>query len=156
VSYDFNKQLSDGEAGERYLDDYFNTRFEISKVNREGQRRGIDRVFKCRETGKTETIEYKTDKKAQYTHNAFIETVSVDTDRRKGWAYTCTADLIFYYVPGDGLVYVLEPTVIRRLLPLWAERYPTRKVRNNTYYTHGICVPLRELEACAREVISNL
>lgn len=156
MNYDFNKQLADGEAGEAYLDSYFSTRFDIEVVGRDGQRRGIDRVFRCRETGKCETVEYKTDKKAQYTHNAFIETISVDTEGRRGWAYTCTADLIFYYIPGDGIVYVLEPVTVRRLLADWVARYPTRKVKNSTYHTHGVCVPLCELEACAREVISNL
>lgn len=154
MTYKFDKQLSQGECGEQILDEYFNGRFEIQIVDRGGQRCGIDRVFKCRETGKTETVEYKTDSKARYTHNAFIETVSVDTSKTPGWAYTTKADKVFYYIPGDELVYVLDPLVLRRLLPRWQKQYPIRAAKNETYKTFGVCVPLAELEACAIEVVS--
>lgn len=154
TTYDFNKQLSKGEDGEQRLDEYFSVKFDIQQVSRDGQRRGIDRVFQCRETGKTETIEYKTDLKARYTHNAFIETVSVDTNKTRGWAFTTKADKVFYYVPGDELVYVLEPATVRELLDNWQKRYPVRAAQNKNYKTFGVCVPLSELEICAIEVIS--
>lgn len=154
MTYDFNQQLSRGQEGENLLDRYFAAKFEIQLVDRAGQRQGIDRVFKCRETGKVETIEYKTDSKAQYTHNAFIETVSVDSNKTPGWAFTTKADRVFYYVPGDELIYILDPLHLRELLPRWQKQYPIRAAKNETYKTFGVCVPLAELEACAIEVVS--
>lgn len=152
--FSFTTQLAKGEEAERFLDSCFTDRFEIRPVSRTGQRRGIDRIFKNEDTGKEERVEYKTDWRAHETHNAFIETVSVDTEQIRGWAWTTQADVIFYYVPVEELVYVLQPSVIRELLPRWEACYRTGKARNQTYFTHGILVPLDELEQCAREVIS--
>lgn len=154
MTFDFAQQLAKGEAAERLLDEYFADRFEILPVTREGQRKGIDRVFIDRQTHTHESVEYKTDWRAQNTGNAFIETVSVDSQEKRGWAYTTQADLVFYYVPGEELVYVLQPVVIRERLPKWQQRYRAAKARNEGYYTHGVLVPLDELERCAREVIS--
>lgn len=154
--FNFDRQHLKGLKAEHHLDDCFADRFEIHQVSRNDQRRGRDRVFIDRETGERKTVEYKTDWRTQDTHNVFVETVSVDSARKPGWAYTCTADLIFYYVPGEGeeLVYVIEPDVIRAHLDDWKARYPTRFAWNEGYRTWGICVRQAEFERVAREVVS--
>lgn len=154
MTFSFREQLAKGEEAERFLDGYFDDRFKVLPVTREGQRKGIDRVFIDRQTHEHARVEYKTDWRAQATRNAFIETVSVDSQEKRGWAYTTQADLVFYYVPGEELVYVLQPAVIRQCLPAWQQRYRAAKARNEGYYTHGVLVPLHELERCAKEVIS--
>lgn len=154
--HDFDKQLARGEADEKFIDSCFVDNFDIQRVSRDEQRKGIDRVFINRQTGETKTVEYKTDHKTQYTHNVFIETVSVDTRGVDGWALTCQADLLFYYVPGSGeeMIYIIQPQVIREHLEDWKKRYPIRSALNDGYKTWGICVPQDEFERIAQDIWS--
>ncbi|HEY8768742.1 MAG TPA: hypothetical protein VIP09_16035 [Dehalococcoidia bacterium] len=156
MTFDFRSQLSKGEAAERLLDEYFSDRYRIFPVDRAAQRSGRDRLFFERDSGERTFVEYKTDWRAQETGNVFVETVSVDTENKAGWAHTCTADLLFYYVPGRGyeVVYVIEPALLRAELERWSHLYPTRAVQNEGYKTHGLLVPLAEFERLAREVVS--
>jgi hypothetical protein len=173
VVHDFATKLAEGEAGETLLDTVFsgavpptwahastefgehvlaalaNRRFLPTPVNRADQRRGRDRQLT-----ENVTVEYKTDARAQRTHNAFIETVSVDTANKPGWAYSCTATILAYYVPGDELVYVFRPSRLRGLLPAWLSKFPVRRAQNDGYTTEGVCVPLAELERRADAVLS--
>lgn len=153
-AYDFDRQLSKGEAAERLLDDYFGAIFEIERVSRSDQRRGIDRIFTRRDDGSRETVEYKTDWWAERSGNAFVETVSVDIESKPGWVHTCQADRLFYYVPGYELVYVFRPSDLRSHITTWQRVFPTRKAQNDGYATHGVLVPLSEFERCALEVVS--
>ncbi len=89
-------------------------------------------------------IEYKTDFRAHETGHAFIETVSVDTEDKAGWAYTSQADYLVYYAPALKAIYVMPLDSLRALLPGWLEVYPSRQAQNKTYATHGLLVPLEE------------
>jgi hypothetical protein len=146
--YDFDEQLRKGEEGERALRDYF---AEVGATTRPAtraeQRAGIDFLL-LTPTGR-ESVEVKTDETAGHTHNAFIETISVDATARSGWAYTCTADWLAYYVPTDGVAYLIKPARLRTRLPRWLRTYPTRTALNAGYCTHGVVVPLVELERVA-------
>jgi hypothetical protein len=151
--YDMNRQLRKGEAAERYLDSLFGSQFDIRRATRAEQRQGIDRIFTRPYDGKEFKIEYKADKTAATTGNAFVETVSVDTDNKPGWALTCQADYILYYVVGTGRVYVLRPKVIQEHLERWARDYPLRHIPNGTYQTVGLLVPLHEFEQAAVKIV---
>jgi len=152
--FNFKKQLSKGQDKEKYLDAFFSPRFDITEASANEQRRGIDRHFKNKETGARFSVEYKTDWRAAETHNAFIETVSVDTQNKAGWAYTCSADKLLYYIPRDELVYVISLRKLRERLPKWEKQYRALPVKNDGYNTIGLLVPLRELEAIAESVIN--
>lgn len=154
MTYTFDIQKARGEAGEQFLDRWFAAWYEIRPATRAEQRRGIDCIFTRRQTGKHLAVEYKTDYKAARTGNAFIETVSVDTLGKAGWAYSSQADYI-YYIPGDGLIYVITLEVLRRELPRWVREYPLRAAQNEGYATHGMLVPLYEFEQHAEAVIST-
>ncbi len=154
MTFNFDMQLKRGEESEAFLDAFFSERFEVRPVSAQEQRSGLDRFFVDRATGARRSVEYKTDWRAAETHNAFVETVSVDSHEKPGWVHTCSADLLFYYVPGEELVYVFVPSELRRLLPEWELRYPTRKAKNEGYWTHGVCVPLAEFERHVLEVVS--
>ena len=171
--HDFATKLTEGQAGETRLDAVFNGEetpgwahastvfgqrllaaiakhlFTPVAVTRDEQRRGIDRRL-----APGVSIEYKTDSRAQHTHNAFIETVSVDTADKPGWAFSCTATILAYYVLGDELVYVFQPSHLRDLIPAWLAKFPTRQAQNDGYVTKGVCVPLAELERHADAVLS--
>jgi hypothetical protein len=150
--YDFDEQLRKGQAGERRLRAYFRELgYRTRSATRDEQRRGIDFVLQL-PTG-PEGVEVKTDRTAGQSHNAFIETVSVDAARKSGWAYTCSADLLCYYVPTDGVAYLIKPARLRTRLPRWLRTYPTRTAPNKGYLTVGVCVPLVELERVAEATI---
>ena len=154
--YDFDDKLREGQDGERILDEYFSQWFDITPATRAGQRAGYDRVYRLRSTGERWCVEYKTDKRASETGNAFVETVSVRKDGAKdvpGWAYKSHADRLLYYIPGDELVYLFSFDALRAELPRWASTYPTRDIPNKGYVTVGLHVPLDEFEQHATNVI---
>lgn len=157
MSYDFTTKLQEGESAEAFLDRFFARQFLISPATRAEQRLGVDRWFQCRRTGTRFRVEYKADRTASRTGRAFIETISVDRvgAEKKGWAHTSTADKLIYWLPEDSLAYVIELSALRAKLPSWTKRFPTRLVPNKGYNTHGVIVPLAELEACAEAVIQT-
>jgi hypothetical protein len=150
--YPFHTQQAQGEAGEAVLDRFFSRWYRILPAGRAQQRRGIDRVFVAGQ--RRLAVEYKSDSTAAKTGNAFVETVSVDTSRTPGWAYTSQADFLVYFIPPDGLVYVVQLATLRRALPGWLRRYPVRAIPNEGYHTHGVLVPLDEFERLAQRVYS--
>lgn len=152
--YRFDQQLEQGEQGEAFLDRYFARWFRILPATPDEQREWIDRWFYALRRPRSFAVEYKTDWTASRTGNAFIETVSVDTCDRAGWAYTSEADVLLYYLPGSATIYVLTLTALRYRLPFWAQLYPLREIPNDGYHTHGLLVPLTELEQSALRVLS--
>ena len=157
----FTTDLKRGELGEAQLDAFFGQYWAIQPATSAQQSQGIDRAFYDLHTRQFAfSVEYKFDARAGQTGNAFIELVSSDATGQLGWAFTCTADRLFYCVPANLLVYVLDPTRLRRLLPAWVRAYckSLRAVPNQgrfqAYNTIGILVPLRELEAIAEQTIS--
>ncbi|MEM7133356.1 MAG: hypothetical protein AAF702_44070 [Chloroflexota bacterium] len=140
-----HRQLAKGEAAETLLDGHFSDRFKIRPATREEQRLGIDRYFTQFTTGKTYTIEYKTDWTASRTGNAFVETVSVDTMNIPGWIYTSQAEWLIYYVPGRQVIYIGRLSALQEMIEEWVERFgPEKAIPNDGYFTQGILVPLEE------------
>jgi hypothetical protein len=150
--HDFNASYAAGIVGETFLDDLFAKNYEVKQVSREDQRKGIDRYFTNRKNNKTFSVEYKTDYRAAETGNAFIETVSVDSAGKVGWAEKSQAKYLVYYIPQLNTIYCLELSAIREQLTRWTETYPTRTARNDGYSTHGVLVPLDELRTAANWV----
>lgn len=147
--YDFEHQLAQGEAGEAQIDEFFASWYRITKAGHDQQRRGIDRIWIDRQTGRTFTVEYKTDWTAARTGNAFVETISNDSSHSPGWGYKSRATWLVYFIPDPETLYVLEMAHIRQNLPRWEEAYETRAVMNRGYLTHGVLVPLDEFEQLA-------
>jgi len=136
-------QLAKGEAAEAMLDHYFASRCQIQPATRAQQRQGIDRIFTHRQSGKCYTVEYKTDWTAARTGNAFIETVSVDTQGTPGWAYSSQADWLAYFIPDHRAIYLVAFADLRAQLPQWlATCKAAPPIPNHGYHTLGILVPL--------------
>ncbi len=146
--YDFKKQLQLGEKAEIVLDGYFSESFFISPVSMELQRQGIDRIYE--KNHHEFRVEYKMDTIAHRTGNAFIETVSVDSHQKKGWAYTTKADFIFYYLSCVATVYVLKVEDLQKNLSTWVSTYKNTTADNGRYRTHGVLVPLSEIEKISK------
>lgn len=151
--YGFREQLKKGEHHEAALDAHFASLYEIMPVSIELQRLGIDRRFEDKQTHAQWLVQYKADETAAKTHNAFIETVSVDTEDIPGWIYTCCAQILVYYVPPLGKVYILSVPKLKWAAREWIREYEPRPAPNDTYTTWGICPPLTELESIAKTVI---
>jgi len=159
LAYDFDEQLAQGHSGERELDEYFEQWYQIEPVCRELQLLGIDRKFTAKDSGVVWMVEYKTDETAGRTGNAFIETVSVDTADKKGWAYTCAAHMLIYYIPPTDEIRVLSVERLKTELLGSLGKYVTRTIPNvrngQAYNTIGACVPLAALEPitiCRRKI----
>lgn len=153
MRYEFEKQLLDGEDGERLLDRHFEEWFFITHASRDEQRRGIDRWWEPKDGGRAMSVEYKTDRWATRTGNAFVETVSNDAQNKPGWAYASAAELLVYYVPGQELVYLIDMIRLRSYLSLWTQRYRQHVVENAGYNTIGLLVPLPNFDRIARQII---
>lgn len=152
--YTFDAQLAQGEQGEAFLDGVFRRWYIVLPASRDDQRSGIDRWFIHLRLRRVLAVEYKTDARAGQTHHAFVETVSVDTANKPGWAITSQADYLAYYVPGDELVYIIKFARLRLALPRWTRQYPARQIANQGYQTHGLIVPLVEFEKLSEAVLS--
>jgi len=150
--YDFKQQLHDGQLHENKLDEFFGRWYDIRPATPAEQRQGIDRHFTNRDTGRQITIEYKTDHTAGRTGNAFVETISVDTHHKPGWAHTSQAEILIYHIPEPETTYAIRLSALRSQLARWEAKYPKRAIPNKGYRTHGILVPLAEFERIALEV----
>lgn len=154
TTFSFQEQLTKGQDAERILDRHFIGKFHIIEATPAEQREGIDRWFVSRETAARFSVEYKTDWRAGDTHNAFVETISVDSSQKLGWVYTSKAYRILYFVPGDDLVYVFKTSSLRARVEIWSKTLPVRKAKNDGYWTHGVIVPLSEFERHAEFVLT--
>jgi hypothetical protein len=156
-AYGFAAQLAIGEGWEDRLDAFFLGQFgeaglEVRRVGMDEQRRGIDRVFVGKATGEVHTVEYKADSLAGRTGNAFVETVSVDTTGKPGWAVSSQADVLVYLVMEPETIYWVPMKRVRAALGRWRRMYREAAAQNEGYRTLGLLVPLAELERIAVKV----
>jgi hypothetical protein len=149
--YDFERQRQLGETGEAVMREAFGRSFAIRPSVALEQKDGIDFWFS--HAGFDVAVEVKTDFVAARTRNAFIETTSIDVDRKPGWAYSSRADFLLYYIPPDRAVYVIPMREIRRLLPIWVRKYELRRIQNESYATEGVLVPLDQINCRVMPVL---
>lgn len=153
----FSECLEQGAQGETILDNFFRQHYHIRPATQEEQKQGIDRVFKHRKKLYNLTIEYKTDSRAADTRNACLEVAKHLDPYKEGWALTCEADYLIYYVPGIKKGFVIQPEVLRMHLNAWLIAYKLRIVKSEgiyqNYQTQCLIVPLWELENIAVKVV---
>ena len=147
TTFDFKQQLSKGAGGEDDVLKFFAGHgWAIEKTTMtNGQRNGIDARM-TRQGHAPIALEIKTDERSWKTGNAFVETISVDTQNKAGWAYTSKADWLAYYLPQGLYFYLVRMSWLRSQLPLWQQQCRTVKVKNRGYCTHGLVVPLTAFE----------
>lgn len=159
TTFDFETQLKQGFEGEAELVAHLTAQgWHCIKATIAQEKTGIDYICKHKKTGVTRTIEIKSDSRASHTQNAFIETVSVKKGKniiKQGWAYTCQANYLFYYLPQDLIAYAFKVSHLRLHLDEWLRKnYRLVSVPNRGYVTQGILVPLWELEKNATQIIN--
>lgn len=155
MTYQFATQLAQGQSYEQLLDQRFDELYIIQPATPQQQRQGIDRVYRPRKAPhEVLYVEYKADKTAARTGNAFVETVSVDTFDKPGWAMSSQADWLFYLVPGTcEALYIIRMADLRLQLPRWRRTCQERRIPNEGYFTVGLLVPLAEFEEIAYAVV---
>jgi len=130
----WNEDLLFGKQHEELIDEYIRSLgIEVTEVPRELERCGVgDRYWS--KNGVITSVEYKTDKTAQYTSNLFCE---IQQTRQPGWAYTTTAQYLVYWVlPSD--LYLIPMIVIKEHLPDWELQFAQRTTWDGST---GILVP---------------
>lgn len=150
--YDFQKQKGVGDTGERILDAFFmSLGYQVEEVNMAEQRKGIDRIVK-KPDGEVIKLEYKTDALTAKTGNVFIETISSTKSGSLGWALKTQADYVVYYVPDWNKALLIDPQVLREMIPMWIFEYRQKPVKNAGYFSFGIPVPWNAMKQFSKEI----
>lgn len=149
----FNNSKKIGDAGEARLDQFFKDKFQIEDVDMSQQKLGWDRVFTHLESGARASVEYKTDTQSHKTGNIFIEIWSNKEASKRGWAYTTTAQWLYYYVLGDGEVYIVDVVKLKLYLKNWEKQFIIKGAKNPNYSSEGMLVPVEIFKSICYEVI---
>lgn len=150
-------QFKNGKNVEAFLDEFFANRGWEIRIMSPHEERVLclgDRYFTG--LGKRVKVEYKSGIQTYYTGNVFLETVSVDTQAKPGWVYTCQADYLMYATLLNGKILVMRPANLRLRIEALKRSYPVVKTRHNQndgYNTHGVIVPLAFAEKHLTEQI---
>lgn len=155
IVHRFEESLARGEAGEAIICDALARWYEVRPVTRTLQRRGVDRILLPRSHPDRPAlaVELKWDERAATTGNAFVETVSVSTDGKLGWAMTSGSDFIIYGLPHLSQALVIPTERLQSELPRLKDRYPAKWITNRSYETQGILVPIPVLARLARYIL---
>ena len=141
--HEFKASLQAGYEGELFMRHWLSKQYpglRWEEVDLRTDLSGIDLYVTAKES-----IQVKWDNRAQETGNVFIETISQVEHNRPGWANKCAADVLYYLCPGLGYLFRIERPVevLSGLLPAWEGRWGTKDVRNSSWTTRGICVPIQ-------------
>lgn len=153
-------QFKNGKAVEAWLDEFFRGRGWRIEQATQHQERVLclgDRLF--HKTGLDLWIEYKSGIQTSVTGNIFLETISVDSQNKPGWVYTCNADYIFYAALLNYRILIFKPDFLRSEIETLKTKFPTRCTKNHQnegYNTHGVIVPLDYAEVRLAEMVIRL
>ena len=109
-----------------------------------------DRIF-TRRDGQQFYIEYKSGLQTFFTGNIFLETLSVDSQDKPGWVYTCRADFLLYAALYNDKILIMRPVDLRARIEALKSGFQIKKTgkgQNRGYDTHGVLVPLDYAERC--------
>lgn len=144
--YSFQQQDSLGKQGEKILDDWLSSKYQIIDVSHilEYQTSGIDRLL-MHSSGFTVSVEYKFDKAASRTGNLFFETTSVDTKGIPGWGWSSQADY-WIFLLSDNNLYIVKPSNFRLLVWQKREQLKEKYIPNCGYHTIGFPVKIADVK----------
>lgn len=144
--FEQSPQYLSGQSVADFLDEFFRKRgWQIEPTTPHEERVQClgDRHF--RKGGTHWLIEYKSGLQTAATGNIFLETISVDTQSKPGWVYTCKAHFIFYGTLLNGCILIMNPNTLRQNIEALKTKFGERatgKNQNKGYNTHGVIVPL--------------
>lgn len=150
-------QFHRGKNVEAFLDDFFTYRgWRITQTSPHEERVLCigDRWYS--RGSEVYCIEYKSGIQTYYRGNVFLETVSVDTQNKRGWVYTCQADFIFYAALLNQKILMFTPAKLRSVIETLRTKFrevPTSHQQNDGYNTWGVIVPLEYAETFLAEKV---
>lgn len=153
-------QFKNGKAVEAWLDGFFRNRgWNITQATKHEERELClgDRHY--RKVGHDLWIEYKSGIQTFYSGNVFLETISVDSQNKPGWVYTCQADFIFYAALLNERILIFRPKYLRSEIERLKTQFPTRCTKNHQnegYNTHGVVIPLDYAQEHLAEMTINI
>lgn len=138
-------QYKNGDDVATFLDRFFAARgWHIEKTTPHEERALCLGDRKFSRGDEFDFVEYKSGNQTHYTHNIFLETISVDAPCKPGWVYTCQADIIYYAILIGGKILVFRPAKLREAIADLKTKFREVKTGKgqNPYHTHGVLVPL--------------
>jgi hypothetical protein len=149
-------QYKNGDDVATSLDRFFTARgWHIEKTTPHEERTLCLGDRKFSQGNRFHFVEYKSGNQSHYTHNIFLETISVDSPCAPGWVYTCQADVIFYAILLSKKILVFSPKKLRAEIADLKTKFRTAKTGKgqNEYHTHGVLVPLDYAE---KNLVENI
>lgn len=139
---------------------YFKNVKDIRRINRmDRQRAGIDTEVTL-ESGETIIIQEKW-RRRKFSNDFLIEMCSVEQQGsciKQGWIFTIDADYIFVVYEKSDLIKIYPVAQLKlawsKYKVEWYRAYETRKVKNTTYNTIILIVPVDVLEAAINEMMT--
>lgn len=154
TTHSFQASKKVGDMGEAQLDKFFSEKFTIEDVDMTQQKLGWDRIFTHKERGTRASVEYKTDTMSHKTNNIFVEIWSNKEAGKRGWAYTTTAQWLYYFVTGLDEVFIVDVAKLKLYLENWQIQFKVKSARNPNYTSEGMLVPIDVFKSVAYEVLS--
>lgn len=143
-------QFKQGKNVEAFLDEFFAYRGWQIKQTTAHEERALCLGDRHYSRGNEKwLVEYKSGIQTFYTGNVFLETVSVDSQNKPGWVYTCKADVLFYAALLNKKILVMLPYFLRANIEMLKTQFrevPTKNKQNEGYNTWGVIVPFEYAE----------
>lgn len=147
MTYSFEEMRQQEREDAIRLDEIMAAWFEVQPATESQDKGGVDRWFVHRKSGHRISVQYKCDRKAESSGNAFIELVSVNgRPPTPGWAWNPKAELLLYFLPLSRQVYFVSPTKLYEYTMFWCTKNGQKLTPNEGYETIGVTIPLKTLE----------
>ena len=142
-----------------YIDFFGAMGLEVLEVkhitDRAEQKKGYDKLIKL-DNGQFIRVEEKRDR--YVTGNLVLELWS-DSDRKRGWLYTSTADFLCYHFINTGITHMLPMPLLRRAWmlneKLWRDVYDEKHIKNRAWTTIILPIPVTVLRAALMEAMEH-
>ena len=163
--HDFNKRLRDSQSEEHNIflnnlyKEYFDDVSEITTVEGDMQRMGVDKVIFFNGDSRELYVEEKIRRK-DYGNDILLELWS-KAHTKRGWLYTSKCDYLVYYIAPAQRAYILPMRQLRlawqKNQKEWEDSYGIRiahsKAQNSKWDTINIPIPTEVLLEAIKSVM---
>lgn len=157
MAHDFNEKLQEGAHYEAVIGHAFEKRgWEWVSSGYWGRLLHAD--AHALKGGTVVSVECKADSRGIETGNAWVEITAKKSKAgyQRGWAYTCGAQVLAYYLPQSATLHLFHMVQIKLLVDEWKQTFPVKTTRNVGYIGEGIIVPLEVFTAEAYDTWENV
>jgi hypothetical protein len=157
---EFSLNPKHAERMDAFYRDFFSATglnvIEVKPVtDRAEQKKGYDKLIKL-DNEQFIRVEEKLDR---YTTGNLVLELWSDSNRKRGWLFTSTADYLAYHFTETGITHMLPMILLRRAWALnekvWRSVYEEKLVRNRAWTTIIIPIPTTVLRAGLMEAMAH-